>query len=647
MTDYSFIKQDQVTRDTIQSSRYRCANSSILPNAQRLPAVSRADVERCKGHVTGHIHLMRKSSPEYYQHLNDVLTANKACLLYLFSNFDVFGRYGNQTLKDELYEINLKLGACLSEELVGTNAAVIAARCPTGAWVIGDDHYIDALKPYACYAFLIQGRYGRDGYIMLITRKENVTPQLVELFQFIESTECLITAGLVTEDIIIKETMLRNEYSKQQTDNIVLIVDSSGYITYANEVYYEVFKGDPINTINRYLPELRPELRCAFECLKQGRKITGRRVNLNLRAAEGSSYLMDCLPINAKSKLLGVLITIHKSKPEKRSLSGSGNEARYNFDDILGVAENFMQLKRFAERIAPTASPVFISGESGTGKELFAHAIHCGSSRHSKPFVAINCAAIPKELIGSELFGYVGGSFTGASRSGSKGKFELADGGTLFLDEIGEMPLEMQSVLLRALEDNAITPIGGSKPVPVNVRLITATNRNLQSYIEDGKFRADLYYRINVINLKMIPLRHRREDIPILAESFIKRYSENNEMHVNGISTDAMQALISYSWPGNIRELRNVIERSVVMCDGGMISLDALPKEITEPDGQKSPRQILEDGRETVGSQFIRKRRAYAEKLMEEYKGNKSKVAKAMGISRSTLYRILGSSEES
>ena len=643
---YSFIEQSQVTQDIIKSSLYRCNREGLRADAKTLPPVTEEDVERCKKHVTGHIHMMRRSSPAYYQELNGVLADNNACLLYIFNNYDVFGRYGNQALKDELAAINLKLGTCLSEERVGTNAALIASRSPQGTWVIGEDHYIDALKPYACYAFPIQGRYGRSGYIMLVTPKENLDARVCALFRFIESTECIITAGLATEDVIIKETMMRNEYSKQQTDNIVLIVDSSGFITYANEVYYEVFKQAPINTINRELQELRPELLSALECLETGQKISARRVNLIRPDTNNSEYLMDCLPVNAKSKRLGVLITVYKSKPVKGA-EEQGNTAKYSFDDLLGVADNFEQLKRFAERIASTPSPVFIQGESGTGKELFAHAIHYASTRHSKPFVAINCAAIPKELIGSELFGYVGGSFTGASRSGAKGKFELADGGTLFLDEIGEMPMEMQSVLLRALEDNAVTRIGGTKPIPVDVRLITATNRDLQRYIVEGKFRADLYYRINVINLNMIPLRHRREDIPLLAEAYVKKCARKSDTNVTGISPEALQAMMEYNWPGNIRELRNVIERGVIVCEGGDIGLNDLPEEISRvhsPGTAAPPRK--ESGEIIpVSTQYMIRRRKIAIKLLEEYKGNKSRVAKEMGVSRSTLYRILNEEE--
>ena len=288
---------------------------------------------------------------------------------------------------------------------------------------------------------------------------------------------------------------------------------------------------------------------------------------------------------------------------------------------------------------------MLIQGECGTGKELFAHSIHNASSRRDKPFVSINCAAIPKELIGSELFGYVGGAFTGANRTGAKGKFELANGGTLFLDEIGEMPLEMQSVLLRVLEDNLVTRIGGDKPVPVDVRLITATNRDLPEYIREGKFRLDLYYRLNVINLVMIPLRERKEDIPILAEAFVKNFSQKNGVRVNGISSDALYALMEYDWPGNVRELRNTIERCVITADSDRIELRNLPNNICMVSDSETTGHGLDSKEpETVGTLYFKQRKEIANMLMKEYGGNKSLVARKMGVSRSTLYRILNES---
>lgn len=642
---YEMVGQGKIVKSMIDSSLYRCQKAGLLAEREKLPVVTEEMRERGKSHVTGHIHLMRRSTPAYYENLTNILSENHAVLCYVYNNFDIFGRYGNQALKDELKHINFCLGANLGENVIGTNAAVMAMRSPKGVWVIGNDHYIDALKPYACYAYQIHGRYDRVGLGLLITPKENLTREVAALFRFIESTELIITTGQATEDVAIKETIVRQSYNKGQNDNIVLIVDNGGYITYANDAYYETFQMDPVTTINKELVERFPEFGFVKTCLETGRKITMKRVTVGGTHGKGIPYFVDCTPIKKDGEWLAVIVTLYQSMPKEQ---GSENSfcPKYCFDDLLGVSKNFVMQKEFAERIADTHSPVLIQGESGTGKELFSHAIHGASNRRSKPFVSINCAAIPKDLIGSELFGYVGGAFTGANRTGAKGKFELANGGTLFLDEIGEMPLEMQSVLLRVLEEKAVTRIGGDKPIPVDVRIITATNRDLQSYIQEGKFRADLYYRLNVINLNMIPLRERKEDIPILAEAFIARYSKENNVHINGITQEALYMLMEYSWPGNVRELRNVIERGVITSGSGYIEAKHLPSNISNiwiPD--LMPTETPEDSSESMGSRYLQQRREVALKLMEELNGNKSLVAKRMGVSRSTIYRILSQKE--
>lgn len=641
--DKSFLNRETEFTSMLESSKYMCGKNGLDPHSERLPEITDQDIERCKNLVSGHIRLMRRSTPEYYEALKEVLAANRSVLLYTYTNFDVFGRYGSKALKDELAEKNLCLGATLSEKNAGTNAAVMASRSPKSVWVVGDEHYLDALKPYASYAFRINGKYGRNGYIVLMTYKENLDERIVRLYRLIESTECLITAGMVAKDVIMRDAMQRNEYSKSSTNDIVIMVDNSGAITFANDVFYEFYNHDPLETINSLLSDICPEMGSLMQFAIQGKKVTERPVELVRRGLEPEQYFVDISPINTNSKLLGSLITIYKGKAKHTAGVAGGNSARYTFDDLLGVSESFVQLKRFAEQIAATPSPILIQGESGTGKELFANAIHCASQRKDKPFVAINCAAIPRDLIGSELFGYVGGSFTGANRAGAKGKFELADGGTLFLDEIGEMPFEMQSVLLRALEDNTITRIGANKPINVDVRIITATNKDLPKCISEGTFRADLYYRLNVINLNMIPLRRRREDIPVIADFYLKHYAKSNNKHMKGISTEAMIAMMEYSWPGNIRELRNAVECGVIVSKNGYIELEDMPEAISKIESSPEetiPEQKQEQVRD-LESFFERQRLEMAKKLMVEFKGNKSKVAQKMGISRSTLYRLL------
>lgn len=645
---YSFLERDPELENMIESSKYLCMKNGVNKNAFALPEVTEEDIERCKKHVSGHIRMMRRSTPAYYESLRRVLDEHKAVLLYMVENFDVFGRRGNQQLKDELAAINLKLGTNLSEDRAGTNAAVMASRRQEGVWVIGDEHYSEALRPYACYAFRINGKYNRNGFIMLITYKENLDEKINALFHFVENTECIVTAGLAAEDMVMRETVQKNEISKGNTSDIVLMVDRDCIITFVNDVYYDYFNQDPMNTINQQLSELRPELAQLLPYVRSGQKIMAKSVILENRNMRAENFLADCTPIiNTKSEKLGSLITLYKPKNQLTEERKS-NAARYTFADLYGVSNAFVKQKQFAQQISKTRSPILIYGESGTGKELFANSIHNASEYGKGPFVALNCAAIPKDLIGSELFGYVDGAFTGAKKGGNIGKFELANGGTLFLDEIGEMPLEMQSVLLRALEEKRVSRIGASKSVDINVRIITATNKDLQRCVNEGSFREDLFYRLNVISLKMIPLRERREDIPVLADAFIKRFSEENSIFVQGIATEAMSALIEYAWPGNIRELRNVIERCVVICRNGYIELEDLPANIKHQQEEESSREAMtaplpaaEPEKLSFSAQYLMQRRETAEKLLLEFNGNKSLVAKKMGISRSTLYRVL------
>lgn len=646
-TDFLIRKKEYLSM--LESSRYMCERNGLDMHMQTLPEVTEADRERCKNHVTGHIRLMRKSTPEYYQAVADTLAANNSVLLYLYENFDVFGRYGDKKLKDELSEKNIKLGGNVGESVAGTNAAVMSARSPSSTWVIGDEHYLDAFKPYVTFAFRIKGKYSRNGYVMLITYKENFDERIYNLFKLLESTETIITTGHVTKDVIMRDIVQRNEYSRGSTNDIVIMVDNSCSVTFANDMFYDFYNYHPQETINSFLGDICPELMSLVSKIAEGKKVIGKPVELVHPNGSREQYFADCSIINTNMRQFGALITIYKGKIKKEEKPADGNHARYTFDDLIGVSDNFVQLKRFAERISATSSPILIQGESGTGKELFANAIHCTSQRKDKPFVAVNCAAIPRDLIGSELFGYVGGSFTGANRTGAKGKFELADGGTLFLDEIGEMPVEMQSVLLRALEENCITRIGATKPINVDVRIITATNKDLTKCIADGSFRADLYYRLNVINLTMIPLRRRRADIKELAEYFLERFAHENGKNIHEISPAAVVAMTEYDWPGNVRELRNCMEYSVIVCKSDCIEFEDLPQSITNLErADESAKAAEPEGTELrmMSDFFTKQRLEMAKKLMVEFKGNKSKVAQEMGVSRSTLYRILNGAED-
>ncbi|HBW35642.1 MAG TPA: sigma-54-dependent Fis family transcriptional regulator, partial [Desulfosporosinus sp.] len=287
--------------------------------------------------------------------------------------------------------------------------------------------------------------------------------------------------------------------------------------------------------------------------------------------------------LESNGELLGkVLIIQQMSRAAKFVTSALGNYARFTFSDLIGQEQKFLDCIKIGIKVAKTYSNVLVLGESGTGKELFAQAIHNASSRKDQPFFAINCAAIPRDLLGSELFGYVEGAFTGAKKGGSPGKFELADGGTIFLDEIGEMPLDMQTSLLRVLEEKAVSRVGDKGAIPVDVRVIVATNRDLEKEVEIGEFRADLYYRINVVSIELPPLRDRKGDISLLIAHFVKKMAERMETKIDSIAPDVYRNCALYDWPGNVRELQNIIERAVTMVEGNTISSQLFPERLAK-----------------------------------------------------------------
>jgi DNA-binding NtrC family response regulator len=301
----------------------------------------------------------------------------------------------------------------------------------------------------------------------------------------------------------------------------------------------------------------------------------------------------------------------------------------------VGTSRAWQEVLRLAETVAPTDSTVLITGESGTGKEVIARYIHELSRRGDADFASINCGALPESLLESELFGHVKGSFTGAVKDKS-GLFTAAAGGTFFLDEIGETTPATQVKLLRVLQHREVIPVGATDPQPIDVRLVAATNRDLEEEIKRGSFRSDLFYRLNVIALHLPPLRDRRDDIPLLAESFLARSGEQRNEATKRLTTDAAEALQEYAWPGNVRELENALERAVILSSGGTIDVDALPERITE---RKVEPLVAERTPANPSLETIE--RAYILWVLQSEGGNKSRAAEVLGIDPSTLYRKL------
>lgn len=357
-----------------------------------------------------------------------------------------------------------------------------------------------------------------------------------------------------------------------------------------------------------------------------------------VKAMKKGAFYYLTKPINMEELefLVKKALNSRSLEEENKELKQALFQHKFEKGDMVVESKKMREILKTVEQVAPSSAAVLIEGESGTGKELIAHRIHELSPRKNAPFVAVHCASLTETLLSSELFGHEKGAFTGASER-KTGRFERAHKGTLFLDEIGEISLDTQVKLLRVLQEGEIERVGGAKTIKVDVRLVCATNKNLLEEVKAGRFREDLYYRINVIYIKLPPLRERKDDIPLLAESFVKSFAQANGKKISGIEPDALESLKQYDWPGNIRELKNIIERMIVLSPSEKINLDQVPEDIRY--AQNSPK--TQGIRHLTSSNLSEVEKAAIQQALVEVKGNKSLAAKKLGISRRTLYRKL------
>lgn len=439
----------------------------------------------------------------------------------------------------------------------------------------------------------------------------------------------------------------------------MVVVDKSGKITYMSPVHERFFGLKHGEAIGRHVTTVVKNTNL-HEVVRTGKAEVGQVQEMN-----GVMRVVTRVPIFDRNKrVVAAIGQVMFKGPEsireltaelaqvkqerdfyKRELSGIRNRS-YGLDQIVGSSDAVRRLKEDILRIAPLDVPVLLAGESGTGKEMVAHAIHLLSPRNDKPLVLVNAAAMPPNLVESELFGYEPGAFTGADRKGRKGKFEAADSGTLFLDEIGDMPVEMQVKLLRILQDGHFERIGGDRSRHSDFRLISASNRDFKDMIGKGDFRLDLFYRISAVTLRLPPLRERLEDIPELADTFLEAFAQRHAAPKKAVSDSALRFLESRAWPGNVRQLQHAIERAAIFCDGSVLSvedfgsLEGADQALGAGDARVVPltvgktRTDIREARERVESELIIE-------AMKRTGGNKKRVAEQLGISRSYLYKRL------
>lgn len=493
-------------------------------------------------------------------------------------------------IRSQAEKTGLRIGCRRSENVTGTSGIAMCLALDQPCEVYGNEHYLERNQNYTCCAAPIHDQHGALLGCLSLIGPCNIT-----------SAHSL---GMITAaaDGIEKEFSLRISAQRLSSanrnlslmlnslSNAVLMIDRSGKIIQYNEKATDIFHPRK-NLIDLSLYELLDSHKLTDSILNTTKSIYNQEASITYKKGNNQAILINvsCREPDAQN----LILTIDKRQNIYRLVNSISHfSAKYTFDTIIGDSLSMKQVKKLGELAAKNDSNLLILGECGTGKDLLAQAVHNASSRANGPFLPINCAALPKNLIESELFGYEGGAFTGAQKNGAPGKFELAEGGTIFLDEIGDMPLELQTTLLRVLQNKEIIRVGGKKPIPINVRVIAATNANLEESVQNKQFRSDLYYRLNVLSITIPPLRYRKEDISPLIDHFTKSHT-SGELDLNFFTPEDRQLMISYNWPGNVRELENMVERVICSSADGTISSSQILKLFLHADSAPQNQPII------------------------------------------------------
>lgn len=615
----------------------QCTAMAIDPELKKAPKITKKEfLLICQKRK----HLLLQISQPIVNKFSPFFDYSKYIIILADENGIILFVNGNPELIKEGLKYAFDIGACWTEESVGTNAIGNCLALGQPICVVGEEHFVKQWRAYACAASPIRDPFSgeiigvlnltchtKDFHIFSLGIVQSLTDILEGSLRNISNTRNYNKHGLIMEQFL--------EASKEadQQDGIVAI-DLNGEILAANKIIHSILSNKtqmPFKNLFHYDPNLR-------DALSQS-KATSVSFSTKLKGGihgRNNTYLVNCVPIFNNEKVhegwIGRILQIS---------SGSGNDGTMAASPVLKenplhpiyISSAMSRIVNRARKVASFASTKLILGESGVGKEILAKFIHVNGPRATKPFIALNCAAIPKELLASELFGYESGAFTGAKLKGKPGKFQQANRGTIYLDEVGDMPLDLQAYLLRVIEEKKVTRLGGTESIPIDVQIIASTNCNLKKLVKEGKFRLDLYYRLDVITLVIPPLRERKDDIRPLAEFFLEKVREKLDGVKKRLSPQVLDALHDYNWPGNVRELEHVIEMAHAISNGDIIGLADLREDIFCNSFCWS--ENLVSGNQT---------NIEGEKIKMTIKmcdGNMSKAARTLDISRTTLYRKL------
>jgi transcriptional regulator of acetoin/glycerol metabolism len=581
---------------------------------------------------------LRAAAEVPFAKIGPLLSEANALLILTDAEGLILDQIGDIRTRDAAHDIRLIRGGRWGETTMGTNAIGTAIRTGRPTVVHASEHFCRNVKSWTCAAAPIHDPVDRQliGIVDLSGPPGIFRPHNVAMIAAVaREIEANLEDRQEAQKALLLEAFFESGPAAGSSDAVV-ILDQIGRVMYHRSPAARTLEVKPTDlALGRQLIALSDRM---------SDHDIARAMPPHIRPTGVSRLLLD-------GKFCGAALVLPSAeRPQRVPMAAPGAAAvriparqGASGDELLmvGRAPRFLEAVDLARRAAEAGASVLIQGETGTGKELFARLVHSGGARKGKgPFVTVNCGAISAELFGSELFGHVSGAFTGASRDGKPGKFEQADGGVLCLDEIGEMPLDLQPYLLRVLEQRAVYRIGCSRRRQVNVQLIAMTNRDLETEIEAGRFRRDLYYRIGTVTIEVPPVRERRSDIPLLAEHFNATIAARNGRQPLVIAPDAMDRLCAHSWPGNVREMRNLFERLHLLASGQVVTEADLPAALRQPDRSPPGAEALPAAEAEPASLTDMEARAIRRALVAE-EGNLTRVAAALGISRPTLYRKL------
>ena len=543
----------------------------------------------------------------------------------------ILHRHGAPEIIDRMG--HLDVGIVATESAEGTNGVGLCIALQRPVEIFGPEHYNRRDHDWCCVSAPLRG--GKQRFIGVLT-------VILPLEEFHSHTTGMLTAAArnINDQHHLRDLLSDQEAILELLNDGILVLDRFGGIKAINSKARSMLRMPPAPSPLGNIADVVLSGEPFGTILRSRRSIVDREAFLQLEDERLHCVLSSSLIPNDK----GVVVTLADAgRMQKYAIHTVGAKAIYTFDSIVGTSSLLRNAVELSGVAAKSGITTLILGESGTGKELFAHAIHNAGPRRNNPFVIVNCGALPRDLVQSELFVYDAGAFTGAAKGGKAGKFELADGGTIFLDEIGEMPLEAQVSLLRLIQNGEVSRVGGKFSRHVDVRIIAATNRNLQQAVRNGSFREDLYYRLSVLAITVPALRDRPEDIAPLAEHFLKHCSRSLNKQTRGFSPEALDILRAYPWPGNARELENVVERTLNLASSPLIRAEDLPPHLAarpapEPQDRPGPTpQPYPASPEGVRTLQSREAQTLSETLAR-CKGNIRAAASELGISRSALY---------